>query len=449
MAISETSEQRMGLIVVVGRIGLLGLWFAATLLIARTLGQSPFGLAEFGKYVWCTALIKLFSSFINNTVDLAVLRRAPLLLVEDRPLGIGLCRASLWIRTAAAGAIALALVLLALSPLAPHLFGSAITSSLIIITSLGIIGDVLIRAVMVYFQSACNFGRFLLIEGSLQVCRFAAVIALVLTGTLTAWSALATYVALSFGCVALGLALLPRDAYRRAPSGRHEVAAALRFSAWMIVALGVAALSERLDLFLVGYFLTPVSVAIYGAALILATIPEFLEGALNTVLMPKVSATQRKGGFRELHATYMRFAAIPCILIAIGVYLLGGWFTVTFLSAKFVAAIPVFQLQILGAVVWLAIAPIPSALVAFVSPKNMLRINAAGLTSRVIVSCALIPRFGVIGAAVTFLAMKIGMTIAVTATAYYWQQTHHAAPPASSRHAGAAESLLVATRGEP
>jgi O-antigen/teichoic acid export membrane protein len=393
--------------VVLARLGLIGAWFLITLLMARWLGS-----AEFGVYVFCVTLIKLFSSFIADTLDLAVLRRAPVYLQEDRPRGLALVRVSLGLRIAvgcaAAGGVAL------LSPwLARRFLDSAQLTDLVLLAAAGILGDLLLRGALVYFQSAAQFGRFILLEGTVQLGRIALIGTLVLLDQLTARHALVIYVGMSYLVFALALAIAPRDVFRKGASGRQELLEVWHYGKWMITASAVAALSERMEILGVGYFLTPADLGVYGAALLLATIPEFIEGAVGTVLTPKVARMYREGRIPELQARYRRWSLPLCGAALCLVWLVGDWFIAAFLSDEFQLAGTVFKVQIIGALFWLALVPVSAALVAFVSARLLLGINLAGLLVRAAAGLLLIPTFGVMGAAIVFVTIRIGMSLTI------------------------------------
>ena len=386
---------------------LLGLWFLTTLLVARFLGKT-----EFGIYIFCITLIKLFSTFIGDTLDLAVLRRAPVYLRVDRSLGLGLLRSSFWVR-ALAGVAAAFFVIACSSWLAQTFLNSAELSELMILAATGIVGELLARAALVYFQAATDFRNFIILEGTLQFGRISLIGLLILLDGLTAEDALSIYVSVPYAVFALALLIAPSDLFKPAPSARRELSDLLHFSKWMLLALATAALSERMETFLVGYFLTPADIGIYGAALLLTMIPEFLEGSIGTVLIPRVAQMHAQGRISELHTWYMKRSIPACILMIAGIFLFGDWFATAFLSERFAAAGPIFKAQMVGAMFWLALAPVPSALIAFVSARRLLGINLVGLGARFAVGISVIPSVGIIGAGYIFLGVRIGMTLVV------------------------------------
>jgi O-antigen/teichoic acid export membrane protein len=394
-------------LVIVWRIVLLGLWFGVTALIARSLGA-----AEFGIYVFCITLIRLFSSFIADTLDLAVLRRAPVYLLQDRPRAIALVRSAFWLRLVLGGSAALAVVLAA-PWLAERFLDSAGLADLVVLAAAGIVGDLLMRAGLVYFQAGAEFRRFILVDGIGQLGRAALIGALIATGELNARTAVAIYVVTPFVAFAVALALAPGDMYGKVAPGGREVRDILRFGRWMVPAAATAAVSERMETFMVGFFLTPAELGQYGAALILATIPEFIEGAVGTVLMPKVAQLHSQGRIAEVQRWYRRWSVPACALVLLLVWLLGDWAIATFLPADFARAGAVFKVQMIGAMFWLALVPVSAMLLAFASPKRLAVINLSGLVVRTLIGVALVPVLGVMGAGVVFMLMRIGMGTAV------------------------------------
>jgi O-antigen/teichoic acid export membrane protein len=133
--------------------------------------------------------------------------------------------------------------------------------------------------------------------------------------------------------------------------------------------------------------------------------------------MPKVTQAHAGGRFRALQSTYLRWAVGPATAIVLGVFWLGDWIIPLVLSDKYVATVPLVQGMMVGAMVWLALAPLASSLVAFRAPQAMLAINLGGLVLRGVAGCVLIPWLGLAGAAVIFVAVKIAMTTAVVVVA--------------------------------
>src|SRR5207237_6311628 len=82
-------------LVTAARVGMLALWFIATMIVARSLGPSSYGV-----YALCLTGIKIFTGIFGDALDLAILREVPLYLRDDRPRATHVMHVSLWLRVA-------------------------------------------------------------------------------------------------------------------------------------------------------------------------------------------------------------------------------------------------------------------------------------------------------------------------------------------------------------
>ena len=78
-----------------GQVALLGIWFGATMVVARVLG-----LASFGLYTLCQNAIRLFSGCFGDPLDMAVMREAPIYFRSDRSRALSVIRSAFWMRFA-------------------------------------------------------------------------------------------------------------------------------------------------------------------------------------------------------------------------------------------------------------------------------------------------------------------------------------------------------------
>ncbi len=393
--------------VVTARTGLVGLSLITSIMVVRVLGPS-----DFGAFALCIAYVKLFASFLGDALDNAVVRQAPVYLVEDRPRAIGLIQSSFSLRLVA-GLLLFAVTLVFAPQVAPNFFGETASPSLLIVASLGILGDLLMRSALSYFQSSKSFGRLLAVEFVVQAGRFGLVAGVALAGQLDASKAVSIFVGVPFVAFAIGVMLAPRDLFVPQPSGRSEMRSVLHYSKWMVLAGAAAAVCERLDLFLLGHFRGLEDTGIYAAALLLATVPEIIEGGIGTVLNPRIVEENSAGRFRALQRIYLRWAVPSCLGALVVAFAVAPWGIETFLSPRYVDAIPIFKIQIVGALFWMALGPPASALVAYTAPQRLVLFATTSLFTRAALGLTLIPFFGVTGAAIGYSATRIILALCI------------------------------------
>jgi O-antigen/teichoic acid export membrane protein len=386
--------------VTTARAIMLAAWFFATRLLAVTLGPAGFGL-----YFLCQSAIRVLTGCIGDPLDMAVMREAPLLLRGDRTGALELIRSAFWLRVV----IALALLLLAIlipSFASRAIFASGDLRALAVLTIAGVLGDFLLRSALGYFQVSQQFNRFLAVDAVWQLGRVAVVVILVLLHRLTAPAGIALYVIAPYATFMVAFPLLPRDVRQVARPHNRHVTGILKYSSWIVIGLAMAALGERLDVFILERYRGKLEVGVYGGAVFLASIPDFLDGMLQTVLAPKVAPAYADGTFNQLQFRYMKYAIPGGILAGTIAIALSSWGIHHFFNASYAGAIPAFRILILGTLFNLVFTSMPAALVNFIAPKRMVIFTAIGLATVAIGSLLSIPRYGAIGAAVTMLAAR-------------------------------------------
>jgi len=293
-------------------------------------------------------------------------------------------------------------------PLAGWFLKDTAWAHLIALASAGVMGELLFRSVLNYFQSREVFHRYVLVEAVLQVGRFVTVGALVLGNVLTATTAVTVYVSVSYGVFLVSLTMLPGRIFRAAfREARRELVDVFHYSKWMVLALSVAALYERLDVFFLGMFHGPAAVGVYSAAFAIAILPDLGVTVVMTVIHPRVVDLYMKGEIRGFQSFYFRWA-VPTGLAAGAVALtVGGYVIRLAFTDVFAGAIPVFRVLVTGTLFWFLISPLPMSLLALVVPKRILMVTSTQLLLMVAGGLVLIPAFGPMGAAALLASARL------------------------------------------
>ncbi len=402
--------RRQMLAVTLIRSGLLGIWFLATLAIARRLG--PLRLAT---YALCQNAIRLFTDCFADPLDMAVMRDAPLHLRGDRNRAMDVIRSAFWLR------VALGITAIAVSAAVPWTISKIVfgpTSHyhrLVLLMAAGILGDLLLRSALGYFQVSQQFLPFLAIDAVWQIGRTAAVAVLMRFYMLGPSTAIMVYVAAPYVAYAVAVILLPADVLRPRLPHRRNLIAILHYSKWLVAALMMGAIYERLDIFLLNWFRGTAEVGIYAGALTLAMIPDSFNSIVQTVVAPKIAPSHAAGEFRHLQRQYLALA-IPAGAIAAAVaWLAGGPFVRIILGHKFHDSVVPFQILILGTLFNLVFTPLPTALLNFVRPRQTTVLTAVGLGMVTVGGVLLIPVWGATGAAMTIVSVRVGVGVATIA----------------------------------
>ncbi len=394
-----------------GRVALLGGWFVTTFVLARVLG-----IRAYGRYTLATTAIRLVTGLTGDPLDAAVMRSAPLHVRADRPRALAVVRSAFALR----GAVGLATVAVATAvPWAASraVFHTVDHRRLAVLTAAGVLGDLLLRSALGYFQVARTFGRFLAVDVVWQVGRTGAVLALLATGRATAAAAVAVYVAAPYAAFAVALLLLPGDVRRPVRPARADVAAVWHAAKWVAAATAAGTVYELLNPVLLGWLRGEAAVGVYGLAMTLAAVPDFLDGGVQTVLAPRVAPAFAAGRFGALNRQYLTWAVpigLAAAVVAVG---LGGWGIRTFASNRYAGSVPVFRLLVLGTLFTAVVTPLPAALLNYVAPRWSAAVTAVGLAIVAGGGLLVIPRHGAVGAAAVVLAARVvvGTAVAVLA----------------------------------
>jgi O-antigen/teichoic acid export membrane protein len=398
-----------------GRIAVVGTWFLATILIVRVLGPVGCGL-----YVYCQTAIKIVTGCVGDPLDMAVMREGPLLLKEDRSKALQLVRSAFWLRVLIGALVLLAAILLP-GLASESLFGVADLHDLAMLTAAGVLGDFLLRSALGYFQIDQKFGRFMAVDSVWQGGRVVVVLLLLMLHKLTAESAVALYVFAPYAAFAVAWFLLPSDVRKPAPPHSRHVTDILHYSKWIVAGMAMTAAYERLDIILLKHFKGIYEVGIYGGALFWAMIPDFINGALQTTLAPKIAPAFAAGRFNELQKTYLKYAIPIGGVFTLFALTIAGWVIRIFLTDKFAASTNVYRILVLGTIFNTVFVPLPEALMNFIAPKRVTIYTALGLIWVAIGGVIFIPRYGAIGAAFVILTARLIVGIIIM------QQTHHLA----------------------
>lgn len=408
---------RHGLLVVVGRIGFVALWFGAVLLVYRGLGQDEAGLAQAGLFAVAIAIVKLASGCIVDPGDVALMRRAPTLLQADPPAAHRLFRAAFALRLAAVLVAGAALLFLA--QLVGRIAGTGDSiAGLMGWVVAAILADALFRSVMVVLQAQERFPALVLLEGLLQVARLSAILILWAGGWISVQTVMAAYAGVALLTALAGASiLLPRRLFASLAVRREDVNELLGALKWLVPGMLVGVLNDRLDVLLVYNFGSAADAGRYGAMVTLAVAPDLVAGSLAAVLQPRIARMRQEGTYGESLRLFLRFS-LPLAMVA----LLAAWALATpviglLLGASYVAGVPAFLWLLAGTLFWAAVTPLPLAMVAVHAPS---RIALVALVQTGLILAAGLPLFALaaeVGMAQGVFIMRVGVAIALYAMA--------------------------------
>jgi len=174
----------------------------------------------------------------------------------------------------------------------------------------------------------------------------------------------------------------------------------------------VNTLSTQVDRLLVVAFLDPASMGLYAVALNASRVLSIISWGTTLVVFPKAAALERDNAL-DLAARGARLVAATSVIAGIVfAFALPVMIRVLF-GRAFGGAIPVVEILILEAAIGGVVATLAQGFVATGRPATMSVLQMAGLGTAVLAMLVLIPRLGIVGAALSLLISTTLRLVAV------------------------------------
>ncbi len=187
------------------------------------------------------------------------------------------------------------------------------------------------------------------------------------------------------------------------------------------------------DITLLGILTDADSVGVYGVAKRIATIMSFILVAINSIMAPKLAESYALGK-RDALAALARHSAVIATLAAIPLFLIFAVFSNWLLGLfgpSFLRGGPILIVLALGQVVNLSTGSVGYLLMMTGREQIMRNIVIAGALMSIALDLILIPRFGILGAAIANAVTVAGINLGSVLAAY--RQLHIWALPLPSR----------------
>ncbi|MGI6103534.1 MAG: oligosaccharide flippase family protein [Patescibacteria group bacterium] len=225
-------------------------------------------------------------------------------------------------------------------------------------------------------------------------------------GVLSALSAtVAMVLAPSIVALLAELTLPALPATRQVVDRRTERRSLLSFSAWVAGSAIFVALTQRIDLALLGHFLPLATVGTYAVAQQLAFGIRLGTSALTTALLPRVATL----GLAEIPAYIRRvlYYAPAVVVGAVPLIALVHLLVPLIFGARYQEAVFLFDILLAGQVISLVVNPLSLILFRLEKPSVFTALNALQLIVVGAAGWMLIPRFGVAGAAMSAILSQV------------------------------------------
>lgn len=373
--------------------------FAGTVLIARVLGPEVYGLIAI-----CLAVMATISEYGDLGISASLTR------LVSYHIKKGSNHADSLLRSAFILQVSISLLLIGggyfISPiLANAFFRRPELIPLFRLTFLAISGIIIGNFVITVLQTRQKFYKMVVVQTLPNLFKIIGFAILFYLQQLFASSVLIVYILGFYISFLIGFSLIPKS-FLRGPRNKPAFREIFHFSKWVIISVICYGLYRRIDVLMLGRFLSPDQVGVYAAVLQLTIPVAMLSSSATTVLFPKASAIGKRAQLRALFKKTMSLVLIVVIILFPFAFL-GKYLIPLFYGDQYLSGAIIFPFLFLQAIVRVLRGPF-NVFAYAVNKPNIYTFTDIG---RIIVSAALlyvtIPRYGIIGAALTVLLVTI------------------------------------------
>ncbi|MFH1219787.1 MAG: oligosaccharide flippase family protein [Candidatus Eisenbacteria bacterium] len=388
--------------------------FARGIVFARLLGTTEYGIYTLGLF-----LVPLLGMIASLGVPSAFMRYAPRYAMRG---GLRSYLRKTYVLTIALSVLLTAVVLVRPSFFSRLIYGNASHTDVIIVSAMGIPAFLLLRNLTSTFMGLKLFRAGRLAESGQVAIYAVAGIALVVVSRSAAMGILG-FVISAFGAVVIFLPLLLRYARSVEPVPEAIVETAfyrrlLRFTVWFAVTPILAQIFQYVDRFSLQHLMNTSDQGIYSATVNLSESMSAVGLAICNVVYPHLSATwemgQREKALKDLDGA-LRVTAIILLVIGLVLVVLGKWFITVVLGADYAPGARVLPFLVVfylyTTLVWLFGVYPPLIEKTYVSAIAF----SIAMPATIILNLLLIPRLGMVGAAVATMVSYFLMWCIVVA----------------------------------
>ncbi len=300
--------------------------------------------------------------------------------------------------------------------IANHIIGQSNVAQLLPLAGLGVLAQLLFSFSTSLAQASERFWIWSGLFIATNSARIGLIISLFFLGKLTGANSVMAYIFIPLLGFIFSLTII-RFKFSPASFADINIRKVFSFNAWVTAFIVVASIGARIDTFLTAKLINLSAVGIYFLVnQIVAILPQ-LAGAIGVVTSPKYSSfdTLPKNLSYTLKATYLTLA-VAFVSSVLVVPL--GFLVLKFTGGEYATGFTPMLILLLAMCIFLVTSPIrDSILYFFAKPQFFFWLGLVHVFQTIALSYYLIPRYQIIGSAVTFLLGQV--LIAAASTAYY------------------------------
>jgi O-antigen/teichoic acid export membrane protein len=394
------SQLRSISLLVAGNVVKLALGFVTSIVVFRALGPSDAGrltltlgilglLSIIGEFGLRDAAVNYIARYLPDAYDQAAAVARSFLL-------------SKLFLSALAGTTGLLLA----GWIAARFYPGLDIADLIRLGAFSLFMDGLLAFTIVVLEAQQRFAPISLIGVAQTTLRAGLVLLLILSGHLNLYTLLVLESIVPLAVFIYTLRLLPRAFFiLRFPLFEH-LALLWHFTKWIALAALASTIFLRLDVLMLSYYRAPAEVGLYAAGLALVSKLDVVKNAILTTAFPDAC---RRSGVGELRGYVFRSLRLTALgsLAFLPLFVIGGWLIQWLYGVEYSGAMSVLYPLLLAFLIGLNVEPAAYVLYPLNQPRWIAASDLLQLVFNVIVNLALIPRFGMMGAATGVLLTRL------------------------------------------
>jgi O-antigen/teichoic acid export membrane protein len=289
---------------------------------------------------------------------------------------------------------------------AARFYPQARVADLIRLGAFSLLADGLLSYSMVMLEAQRSFAAMSTLGVIQALMRAGLIAALFLVRYLSLTSLVILESVVPLAAFAYSLRLIPRSFVSlRRPLLKH-LGLLFQFTKWIAVAALAGTLFMKLDVLVLSGLRASAEVGVYAAALALIAKLEAIKNAVLTTAFPQVCRCTEHDEMRAYVSRSLRLTGATSLAI-LPLFGLGGTLIVWLYGADYGAAAPAFYPLLAAFLIGLNVEPVAFVLYPLNKPQWVAVTELIQLTSGLAVGLALIPAFGIMGAAWGVLAARI------------------------------------------
>ncbi len=400
LALWQTKAARDTLWVYLGSfVNNVGLFFA-NVLIARTVSQS-----EYGAFSLALLVLSAVTDFTDFGLSAGMHRFVAYYAGNGEDGKLKQLLRTVWRWRSVMVLLTTALGVLLAETVATSIFEAPSAAPYIRLSFLAIGGVVFTSFVVTYLQATSQFIRASVLSGLKGVLRVGLVGLVILLGADSLELILSAYFVVPWILFAISAHSLPRG-FRQAtlePALKSELHRKLsRFSFWVVVWSIIVIISSRIDQTIISRHLGLEDVAIYSAGMQLIVLYTYITQSISSVLAPKMGSVQHKSELWPIIRRSYRWIIPTLVLLAIFIYP-SQYVILWFFGPEYAESMRYYVILSYGTLLTLATVPFAKMIFIFNRTEFNAVTSSVQLVVTLVLNIILIPRYGVMGAAITFV----------------------------------------------